>query len=192
MNVRKNLGIRLAICVPQNQHIYRKGRKMEKARSLFSVSILAMVLCVSGFGLTPYATAHEITNIELSPPSPAALLNNEYVNITFDYSTTEAGGVLIFVSPYTDGSPTPNRATSGSTLYPVGQGNGSGYFRIMSGDVVVDQIQFKMTNADQSVVLLEFFIDVEYHYGNSITNIELSPSSPATLLPYDKVNITLD
>lgn len=108
---------------------------------------------------------NSITNIGLSPPSPAWLDFNEHVDITFDYSTNEASGVRIFVRPYTGGSLTPNYAAHGSPLYPYPGGSGSGWFTITSGAVTVDQLRFQMLNADQSVLLLDFFIDVDYHFG---------------------------
>ena len=169
---------------------------MKKKRGLFNVSILALIVWVAGFGLTPYAMAqqaHEIYDIVMSPSSPAGLLDNERVNIRFTYITEEPDGVRIFVFPYTKGRLTPNAGVSPSPLYPVGKGNGTGFFTIMSGDVVVDQVKFQMTNWDQSKVFLEFFVDVEYlFYAHSITNIVLSPPSPATLLPEGDIDITFD
>jgi hypothetical protein len=136
--------------------------------------------------------AHNLTNIVMVPPSPAARLNNELVNITFDYGTTEAGGVRIYARPFTNGSLTPSYAAHSSPLYPVGSGSGTGYFTITSGDVIVDQVRFQIKNADSSVVLREIFVPVEYHFGNSITNIAMAPPSPATLATNDYVNVTFD
>ena len=105
---------------------------------------------------------HSISNIQLNPPSPAY---TRIVEVTFDYATTETRGVRIFVCPYTDGSPTPNYAASGSPLYPTGQGKGEGYFTIQSAEVTVDQLRFHMLSADQSRVLLyESFISVDYYF----------------------------
>ena len=166
---------------------------MKEKRIFLNAGILALMLLVVGFGPTQYSTAHEIGKIEMFPTSPAELLDGERVNIRFTYVTEEQGGVRIFVLPYTKGQPTHNYAVSGSPLYPVGKGEGTAYFTILSSDIVVDQVKFWMTNADQSKVLLEFFVDVHYlFYAHSITNIVLSPPSPATLMPYDYVNITFD
>ncbi len=165
---------------------------MKEKRGLFNVSILVLATFVVGFGLTPYAMAHEITNIGLSPSSPAALLNNDDVNIVFDYNTTEAGGVRIYARPFTNGSLTPSYSAHSSPLYSSGGGSGTGDFTITTGDVVVDQIRFQMKNADRTVLLWETFIDVEYHFGNSITNINLVPSSPAQLMVGQSVTFTFD
>jgi hypothetical protein len=105
---------------------------------------------------------HSISNIQLNPPSPAY---TRIVEVTFDYATTETRGVRIFVCPYTDGSPTPNYAASGSPLYPTGQGEGEGDFTIQPMEVTVDQLRFQMLSADQSRVLLyESFISVDYNF----------------------------
>ncbi len=105
-----------------------------------------------------------ISNISLDPETPATLQVGQEVHITFDYATNEAGGVRIFVRPYTDGSRTPNYAAHSSPLYPVGSGTGTGWFTIESGNVMVDQLEFSMFNADQSLLLVEYFIPVEYHF----------------------------
>ena len=135
-------------------------------------------LIVTGRSQLP---ANSITNIELTPPSPATVEFNEHVDITFDYSANEEGGVRIFLLPYTSGSPTSQYAVSGSPLYPVGTGSGSGYFTITSGEVTVDQVRFEMTNADQSEELLEFFVPVKYHFGTP--NIWVKPPSFELMLP---------
>jgi hypothetical protein len=137
---------------------------MKEERSFLNAGILVLVVCAVVFGTAPYSTAHEIGKISMSPKSPAELLDNERVNIQFIYVTEEEKGVRIFVFPYTKGRLTPNCAVSPSPLYPVGEGEGSGYFTILSSDIVVDQVKFQMTNADQSVLLLEFFIPVKYRY----------------------------
>jgi hypothetical protein len=107
---------------------------------------------------------HYITQIDLSPNTPAELYQNEYVDITFNYHTTEYGGVRIFVRPFTNGALTLNYAAHPSNIYPSGGGSGSGYFTITSGSPTVDQLRFRMYNADQSELLLEFFMDVSYSF----------------------------
>lgn len=111
---------------------------------------------------TPYE--HSISNIQLDPPSGGFFIKTIQVEVTFDYTTAETEGVRIFVLPYTDGSLTPNYTSSESPLYPAGQGKGEGDFTIQSKGVTVDQIRFKMTSADKSRVLYEFFISVNYSF----------------------------
>jgi len=114
---------------------------------------------------TPYE--HSISNIQLDPPSGGIeiFIKTIQVEVTFDYTTAETGGVRIFVLPYTDGSLIPNYTSSESPLYPAGQGKGEGDFTIQSKGVTVDQIRFKMTSADKSRVLYESFISVNYRSG---------------------------
>jgi hypothetical protein len=137
--------------------------------------------------------AHSISHIQLSPDYPASLAFNQNVQITFDYSTEEASGVRIWARPFTNGSLTPNYAASGSPIYPVGNGNGSASFSITSGEVIVDELRFQMWDANQTTLLLEFFIPVEYHFStHSISNIELTPPPPAFFTFNQNVNITFD
>ncbi len=95
-----------------------------------------------------YHNDRSITNIQVSPGAPAVLSHDEYLAVTFDYTTNHPGDVLIFVRPFTDGSLSPSYAASGSPLNPSGSGAGNEQFRIVVGNVEVDQIRFQMTNAD--------------------------------------------
>ncbi|MCP4406927.1 MAG: PASTA domain-containing protein [Gammaproteobacteria bacterium] len=113
----------------------------------------------------PPPPTHKIENIVFSPVSPASLNNEQRVNITFNYRTDEPGGVRIFALPFTSGAGTSNFAVCGSPLYPTGEGSGDCFFRVSTGTVKVDQVRFRMTTADQSSQLLEFFVDVDYQYG---------------------------
>ncbi len=154
--------------------------------------IIIIVLSVWLIGPSVTWAANTITNIGFSPSSPAGMLNNEHVNISFNYTTDAAGGVRIFVFPYTGRNLSPNAAVSPSPLYPYPKGSGNGYVTITSGDVVVDRIRFQMTNSDQSSILSDFYVDVKYFFGNSITNIQLAPASPTSLPFNNHVNITFD
>jgi hypothetical protein len=124
-----------------------------------------------------------ITNIELSPSSPAQLDYGDHVDVTFDYTTDDPGGVRIWARPFTNGSLTPDYAAHASQLYPAYAGSGSGFFTIDSGPVEVDQLRFQMTNADQSVTYLEYFIDVSYGYGAPLNNIRTWPFCTAGFFP---------
>ena len=127
----------------------------------------------------------------LNPSSPAGLRFGQNVNIAFNYSTNEAGGVRIFARPFANGARASNYAASGSPIYPVGAGSGSGSFTIQSGQVTVDQIRFQMWNADQSTLLHESFVPVNYRFtDHAISAINLNPSSPAQLTFGQDVNIT--
>ncbi len=158
--------------------------------------VFIMFAVVFFYVLDGTGACHSITNVQLSPPSPATLPFDQRVEISFNYGTNQAGGVRIFARPFTNGSPTPNYAAHGSPIHPVGNGSVStAYFTIKSGEVTVDQIRFRMLNANQSQVLLEFFMPVQYHYqvlSNSITNIQLTPSTPADLAFNERVEISFN
>lgn len=156
-----------------------------------------VLLCVSLFTLVltqPSEAVNSVSNVQMVASSPAALEYGMNVNITFDYSTDDAGGARIFMRPFSNGSLTPNYAASGSSLYPTGNGSGSAFFTITSGLANVDHIRVQILNSDQSTLLSETFLPVTYHFGPSgtITNIHLIPSSPATLTLGDQVDIGFD
>lgn len=139
---------------------------------------------------------HLVTNLSLGPDTPNILRTNQNVTINFSYSTTQVGGVRIFVLPYSNGSPTPNFAVSGSPLYPQSAtGTGSGTITITSGTVVVDQIKVWMTDDNQTIVLFEAFIPVYYLFTDAISvvsNITLRPDTPNVLGFDQNVNLAFD
>ena len=160
-------------------------------RTLVSIAtVILTVLTVAGIGICA-----SISDIRISPASPSALPFNQQVDINFNYSSAEAGGIRIFPRPITNGETTPNYAASGSPLYPSGNGSGSGYFTITSGETTVDQIRFQVYNADQSALLVEFSIPVVFHFHSSpisITNINAASPSPASLAYNQNVDINFN
>lgn len=133
--------------------------------------------------------------VDLSPATPNILRHGDQVDATFDYITDEPGGARIFLRPFTGGDLTPDYSAHGSPVYPAGSGSGSGYFQINSGDVTVDQIRARMTNADQSLLLFEEFLPVHYEYGagtNRVYNLALTPPTPNILDLNENVNLTFD
>jgi len=147
-----------------------------------------LLLAFAGPGVCDY-----ISNIHMTPASPACLLFNQQVTLNFDYSVTEAGGTLIFIRPFSAGVLAPNYAAHPSETYPAGMGAGSAYFTIMAGDITVDQLRFQLKSADQSRVLLEFFIPVAYHFSShAIENVHITPDSPSSMLFGQNVEITFD
>ncbi len=138
-------------------------------------------------------SAHAISNIVVATGLTQGLRHNENVNMTFNYRTTEASGVRIFARPYTNGSATPGYGAHGSGVYATGSGAGSGWFTITAGDVTVDAIRFTMYNANQSQLLLEWFVPVSLHFSTSkITDVAFSPTSPAYFTNGERDNIAFD
>lgn len=136
---------------------------------------------------------HLVTGLALSPDSPNILRTNENVTVSFQYITNDANGARIFIRPFTDGSPTPGYAAHPSPLYPTGSGQGSGWFTITSGTVVVDQIRVQMYNAGQSELLFEACLPVYYLFTDAphaVTHISLFPDTP-DVLKFDQ-NLNLE
>lgn len=114
-----------------------------------------------------------VTSITLSPPNPNILHSNEFVNMSFNYITTEAGGVRIFVLPYSHGAVNPNAADSPSPLYPVGSGSGTGFVSVFGANGLVDGILVEMTTDNQSAVLFSTILPVNYQFWQEIFFINL-------------------
>ncbi len=123
----------------------------------------------------------------------AAFSNDQNVNISFDYSVDEPGGVRIFARPFSNGSLTPGYGASGSPLF-TGSGTADVFYNISGGSGVVDEIRFQILNADQSTLLKEFWVPVAFHYGEiGINNFTFSHDKDlASLLINENFNITFD
>jgi hypothetical protein len=121
----------------------------------------------SGQGLT---AAHSVTQLGLSPASPNILKFGQNVTVTFNYDTTQVGGVRIFVRPISiDPSTggdilTPNYAACGSPLYATGTGAGSCTFTITDVNVTVEKIRIQMWDANQTVLLYNVKVPLHYKF----------------------------
>jgi hypothetical protein len=109
---------------------------------------------------------NSVTQIVLDQPSPNSLKFGQFISVSFSYTNNEAGGVRIWVRPFSSGALTPNYMAHPSPVYPIGAGKDLGWFSISSGQVIVDQIRIQMWSADQTRLLFETFLPVSYHYGN--------------------------
>jgi hypothetical protein len=114
--------------------------------------------------------ATTVNGITLSPPTanPNIMDNGQNVNLTFNYTTNQAGGVRIFARPFRGNALAPDYAASGSPLYPTGSGSGSASFTIVSLTELVNGIRFQVTDANQTTVLFEKIIPVYYLFGGNI------------------------
>jgi hypothetical protein len=137
---------------------------------------------------------HLTTQITLTPRTPDVLRLNENVNLSFSYTTNQAGGVRIYARPYTRGALTPNYAAHGSPLYPTGTGAASGFFTITSGSVTVDRIRLQMWDANQTTLLFEAFLPVHYRFtdapGELLSRIGLTSSTPNVVKLKQKVLVS--
>lgn len=136
---------------------------------------------------------NDICQIDLPSTRVAAYALGEQVQFTFEYTIDEPGGARIFARPFTNGNLTPGYGASGSPIY-TGDGTGSAFFTINSGQAVVDEIRFLITTADQTTTLREFYIPVSFHFGeNGVNNFSFSqPQEIGSLLLGEQVQISFD
>lgn len=118
-------------------------------------------------------------SMHMCPPSPARLEHVQRVNVRFSYSNRTSQNIRIFLTPMTKGAESPNYGVSGSPSYPAGTGTGEGFFRIVSGNVKIDQVRFQIVPVanPSAPPLAEFFIPVQYVYGNPTVSVDV-PESP--------------
>ena len=134
--------------------------------------------------LPDVAFSNRIFDIQFDPLSPAALLNDEDVNLSFSYTTDVAEGVRITAHPFTNGQASPGQAFAGSPLHPAPGGDATKFFTILNGTVHVDQVRLQMWTDGQTELLFETFVDVDYQFdevvANRIFDIQFDPVSPGT------------
>ena len=122
------------------------------------------------FGGQGITAAHSVTQLGLTPASPNILKFGQNITVTFNYDTTQVGGVRIFVRPISidpvTGADmlTPNYAACPSPIYPIGSGAGSCTFTITDVNATVEKIRIQMLNADQSVLLYNIKLPVMYKF----------------------------
>ena len=131
-----------------------------------------------------------IMNIQLTPPSPATLMGGDTVYVTFDYYDLPTDGAHIFAQP------SPLIRWSGSPLYAEGDGSGRGWMMVLNQSTPeqVNSLVFKiMDTAFTTLYDTTLFVDYEWTArAPTVSNIQLTPPSPATLAGGDKVNMTFD
>lgn len=103
-----------------------------------------------------------ITNVSMSPPSPANLEYGEMVQVTFDYWTPVPGGVRAW--------PIHVSSTCVSDTYETGVGQGTTCFSMANrgnAQEVVDELIIRMASAEDTYrVATEVVIPVDYTFSN--------------------------
>lgn len=150
------------------------------------------LLCLLFFG-SLLADA-DICGIDLLQGEHGAFAHGERVEFELDYSQDEPGGVRIFGRPFTNGALTTGYGGHGSGVYTNENGTATGWFTINSGVQIVDEIRVRVTTADQSEILREFWIPVKYHFGeNGVHDFSFSADQKiASFLHGDQVTIDFD
>ncbi|MFN8470106.1 MAG: NosD domain-containing protein [Caldilineaceae bacterium] len=129
-------------------------------------AVTGYIFVLDDFRFLTSAGASTISNVVLSPASPANRMFNERVNLTFNYATGWPQGVRIWTRPLSGGNSTPNYAVNGSPLYPAGSGSGDGFFTVTSGKAIVDGVRIQMWTPDETQLLAETRVAVDYRFSN--------------------------
>ena len=114
---------------------------------------------------------NDINITGVDPDSPATLdfyetSNSDRVAIEYDYNISHPEGARIWIVPYTNGDASEGYVYSSSGVYK-GTGKRSVLVSVEdpgTGPTHVDQLKISITNPDQSVQLVERFIDVDYTF----------------------------
>jgi hypothetical protein len=172
-------------------------------RVLFSLPLLLMLLAclappaVAGAapGSANAVSEHLVHNIFFSHSSPNVLALGQDLTFTFDYKTSHAAGVRIWLRPFTDGNLTPNYSGHGSPVHPAGVGSASGSFAVHAAAATVDQVRIEMWAEDGSALLFRAFLPVHYEFhppANLVRNVTLTRHTPNVLALGETVDVSFD
>ena len=136
----------------------------------YGLTSLAVLFSLSACGSDSEGTpTNDIAIKSISPESPATLdfyetSSNDRVIIQYDYNISNEEGARIWIQPFTNGSISNEYLYSKSSILKGG-GSRSVLVSIDAGaETKVDQLRIKITNPDQSVDLMERFVDVDYTF----------------------------
>ena len=153
---------------------------MQKNKLTRQILWTLMVLTV--ISVPNLVSANWLAGVTFDHASPSYLPHDEPVTVTIDCKVDSLAGAHIHVAPFSGGQMTPSSVTGPSPLVPEGQSTVTRTFVITSGNHTVDQVRIWMTNAQDTVVLLEFFLPVEYIYGPyGMFNIQFQKSDYSVL-----------
>ncbi|MCJ7679344.1 MAG: hypothetical protein MUP70_01330 [Candidatus Aminicenantes bacterium] len=107
----------------------------------------------------PVNTVYSVT---FRPASPASLMVENNVSVSFNYSVVEPGGARVYIYPHSDGHIVPHRNSAGPLLQ--GRGSTNGYFTILNGPDLVDGVEMRMYNSDRSLVLFSKIYPVQFQF----------------------------
>jgi hypothetical protein len=146
------------------------------------ITFFVLLLSLLSFTLNAQYTA-DVCNVEFSTASPAAITLDQQVVINFDYETDDPNGVRIFLLPSENGVYPTEFGNSGSIAY-TGSGSGSASFvQLDPGSGIIDEIEVRVTNEDQSEVYKRFYLPVDFHYGDvAVGNFTFNEPDRSTFL----------
>ena len=156
------------------------------------ISILYLLVIVVVM-LPTLASANWVGGIRFNHPTPSYLPHAVSVAVTIDCKVSPPEGALISVMPFTNGVQTVGTATTGSIHVPQGESTVTRTFRVIGGDQVVDHVRVRMSSSDDTTVLLEFFVRVQYTYGSyGLFNVQIDKTDYSTLADGENLNIDVD
>jgi len=168
---------------------------------LLVTSVLMIGLLICSFSLFAQ-DGYSISQISLSPKSPASLNHYQKVTISFNYTIPTAEGVHLRAQLMSGGSPSPGQEFEPSGLITARAGSISRFSTITTGTVIVNQIRIQIHNKAKTNRLYQKFVDVSYSFHKpsggitrcvlSVHNIKFSPNSPASINLKQYVNISFD
>jgi hypothetical protein len=142
----------------------------------------AQSVLLKEFFIPVYLKFSSVEIKDIVSPGSIYFNHNDNVDFTFNYETSESSGARIFFRPFSDDAVTPLYAAAGSPLYALGAGPGATNYTVTNGNTIVDQTRIQAYNADQSQLLLEYFIPADYVTGTfDFYNFGTCPPSPARM-----------
>ncbi len=143
--------------------------------------------------LPDLAVADYLGGVTFDHAMGSYLPHGEYVTVSIDYKIDEASGGRIYILPFTNGSPTPSYAVSGSPIYGPGTGTVTPVMRITAGQALIDHVRIKLVSPDQSQTWLEFFVPVSFQYGpNGVFDPEPNHSEYSRLRHSQHLSFSFD
>jgi hypothetical protein len=138
---------------------------MRYLKTFITASVLVLLLVTLAYGPSVSAAGHSVTRVTFNPTTPNVMVHGQDVAVSFNYATTQPGGVRIFVRPFSGTSLAPNYSASGAPISPTGSGTGTQHFTIKAGTVRVDRVRIQMVDANNSsLVLFEAFLPVYFEF----------------------------
>jgi hypothetical protein len=144
-----------------------------------------------------YSPNNVVTNVTMTPSSPAIIADKQMVTVKFTYTTSLASGACIFFEPITRGPIGPVVA-NGALFYQfnatAGTDTGSSRFYIDTGSVYIDSVWVRMLDSSRTKIIFDSYVPASYAVTpdtakNLVIPISISPPSPASLADTQRVTV---
>jgi len=143
-----------------------------------------------------YSPNNVVMNVTMTPSSPAIIADKQMVTVKFSYTTSLAGGAVIFFEPAGPGpfgATVPQSARWLLFKAAAGTDTGSSFFYIDTGSAYIDSIWVRMLDSTRTKTIFDSYVPVSYAATpdtaqNLAVPISMTPPGPATLI--DKQHVT--